>query len=84
LVQREERAAAAAFLGLCVSPLVREKILERSEQEGAQPATVRVGQLDLLSFEETGEESLSEIQRVIRAVLRAADEGVNRMPISLA
>src|SRR5882762_3913934 len=74
--------SAAPFLGLPVRPFVRQKILQRHEKEGAQPAAVPVRQFDLFSFQEAGEETLSEIERVIGAVPLAPDEGVNRTPIS--
>ena len=84
LIQREERTAAAPFLRLREGPFVREKILERDKQEGAQPAAIRVCQFDLFSLQKTGEGSLGEINRVIRAVALAADKDVNRTPISAA
>jgi len=56
----------------------------RAEEEGAELAAERVSQFDFFSLQEPDAEFLSEIQRVVRAVTLAADEGIDGMPIGSA
>src|SRR5262245_16480618 len=75
---------AAALLALRFVPLVGEKMFEGSQQEGAELAAFRAETFEVVAFEETGEERLCEIFRVLPSVTAPSHIGVKRIPIELA
>ena len=65
---------AAAFPRLFLRRRVVQEILERFEQEGAKPATIRIGMLEPITFQHHEEKILGEILRVLGRMAAPADE----------
>ena len=55
-----------------------------SEEEGAEPTALRIGEVDLTLLQQFREERLSEILRVWRAVAVTPDTAVKGIPVCLA
>ncbi len=75
---------AAAFvrpLSLCP---VAEKVLERFEEEGAEPAAVFIRVLKPVAFQNHGEEILGQILRILDGMPLSSDETENRTPVKPA
>src|SRR5262249_1170431 len=66
-VERQQRPAAAALLGVGAVALLRQEALERGQQERAEPAALRVGRPEVVLFEDAGEKLLGQVLRVLRA-----------------
>src|SRR6476660_723243 len=56
-------------------------MVQRTEQEAAEPAPLRVGSVQCAFLQQVDEEILREILRVLAAVAATADEGVNWIAI---
>ena len=56
-------------------------MLQRAEQEVAEPATLRVGPPQGAFLQQVDKEILCEVLRVLAAIAPSADEGVNRIGI---
>src|SRR6266436_2552634 len=56
-------------------------MVQRAEQEAAEPAPLRVGPAQGAFLQQVDKEILREVLRVLAAVAAAADEGVNRIAI---
>ncbi len=83
-IEGESGQWAAAFLAAGFVPFIGEKVLERGEEEGAETAFFGAEAVEVITFEETGEETLSEILGILAGVAAAADVGVERIPIDAA
>ena len=80
-VQRDVPLAAAALLRLLFAPFAFGEIIEGTEEERAEPAALRVGDLKILVFEEAGEELLGQVLRVLRSPAEPPRVGVERVPV---
>src|SRR5580704_8227939 len=58
-----------------------QEMVQRAEQEAAEPATLRVDPAQGAFLQQVDEEILRQVLRVLAAVAAAADEGVNRIAI---
>ena len=76
--------AAAAFLGMSFLRDVNEKILERPQQERAEPPAVTIGVLQPIVLQNGHEKILSEVLCVLDRKTACVDKGENRSPISTA
>jgi len=76
--------AGVALLGVGKGAGVGEVVLHRGEEEGAEAAPGRGEAGEGVELEEPGEEALRQVLGIVRGMALAADESVERIPISLA
>ncbi len=74
----------AAFLCLGAVVLVGEKIPDTRKQESAQLAFGGIGSGEDLFLDESREEALRQILRIVGILARVADVSVDRIPVRLA
>ena len=75
---------AAAFPRLFFRRRIVQEILERFEQERAEPATIRIGMFEPITFQHHEEKILGEILRILERMAAPTDERQNRPPIKSA
>src|SRR4051794_41398935 len=78
-----EFLAAAPFLRLGSLAFVRQEVLERRKQEGAEFSALAICFCERVLFLEMNTESLDEIFSVVFPVTAPADVGVKRVPVDL-
>jgi len=64
-VERQRGVRAAALLGAACGCLSGEVVLERAQQERAQPPALALGTREALVGQELGEEALRRVTRVV-------------------
>jgi hypothetical protein len=84
IVPGNELKFAASFLGMALFGRVREKILERSEQERAESTPARVSQFQKITFEDHDEEILREILCVADRIASPTNKGEDGPPVGAA
>jgi len=67
-IQRQERPASAALLRPDLVAFIGGKVFQASQQVGAEPAPGWIHSAQKILFDETGEEFLRQILRVVRAL----------------
>ena len=60
------------------------EVLERRQQERTEPAFLAVHGFQIILLQQPGEKLLRQILRILPALALAADEGVERWPVSAA
>ena len=83
-IQRQELLAAAALLRAVLFPFMGQEMVQRGEQEGAEPAAVGVGAGDGVALQEPGEEFLGQVLGVRRRMATPAHVSVKGIPVGLA
>ena len=84
LVERNGLIAAAAFDRLRAVMLVREKMLQRHQQVGTQPAFLAPRGFEIPAREKTREKFLGQILRLLPAITFPPNECVKRQPVTAA
>ena len=79
--ERQRRLRPSPFLGMFARPLVRDEVLERGEQKRSKPTPLRISISECLFFEDSREEGLGEILRLVGRVPRSAEIRVERVPV---
>lgn len=80
--ERERYCAAAPLLSATRSGLVCEEELNGGQKEGAEAAAFGVGEVEVLTAEDTGKEVLSQVLRFFARVPLTANIDVNGIPVS--
>src|SRR5882757_3704173 len=83
-VPTDRPLSPAAFLRAKLIPFIGEEMLERSEQEGTEPSTFRVGPFEVIAFEKAGEKLLGQILGVLRPPAQPPHMDIERIPIGAA
>src|ERR1051326_8984256 len=78
------KLGSTALLRIGAMPFVGEKALQRDQQKRAKSAFIRRNSRQRFAFEQTSEESLSQVFRIVRGVALAADVSIERIPVCLA
>ena len=76
--------AAAAFVGMCFLGGVNKKILERLEQQRAEPTATSIGVVQPIFLQNGHKKILRKVLRVLCGIAVSADERENGSPISSA
>jgi len=80
-IEREDGGAATALLPRLLLLPVGEEIVERSQEERAEPSAGRVGLLDRAALDQVGDELLDEVLRGLVVHPAAAHIKVERFPV---
>jgi len=83
-VERQRRGGAAALVRLLPVPLVGGIVLQRGEQERAETPALAIRRLDVVLFEQLGEEPLNQVFGLLLRIPAPAQVGVQRVPVRLA
>jgi hypothetical protein len=80
-IERFEQFASASFLGLLLFHFVADVVLQRGEEEGSEPTTVRISLLDGILFEKVSEVALNVVGSVVWLLPAPAKEAVEGFPV---
>jgi len=83
-VQGEGHDTPASLQRLGPLPLVRKEVLERGEQERAEPPLRGIHRLQEIPLQEMCEEGLGQVSGGLGIVASAAGVGVKRVPVGAA
>src|SRR5207244_430719 len=75
---------SATLLPMGAVPFIRQKMIHRSEQEGAKPAFLTANLLERFTREQLRKEPLRQILRFLRPATLTAHVNVKRIPIGPA
>lgn len=84
LVKRNKRSVAAALLRFGIAVMVKQKMIERREEERAKLAFAAIDRGEVVLIQEPREEALDQIFGVFFVVTATKNVAVERTPISAA
>lgn len=83
-LQWEERAVSAAFVGVCLIPLVGQEPLESCQKKGAEPSFSLLGARNPIALEQPREKGLRQVFSIVRTMPAAAHINIEWIPIKPA
>ena len=80
-VDRDRDTASSALERLVAVPLVRKKMLTGCQKERTEPSAAAVGAAEIALLDESGEEPLRQVLRLVGSIPLPPHEGENRIPV---
>src|SRR5262245_24255737 len=75
-LERERNNSASAFLCVLTRGVIRQEVLQGSQQEGAEAASILPEVLKVSPLEQRRQKTLGQVAGVVRARTSSADVGV--------